>query len=79
MKRSLRLYIVLNHHIELEFYVKTVALLPQTVISAAFDYLVLVLWFSCSQRFFKIIWVSNLLTLSVPDEGYSRNTTCTLN
>ena len=26
-----------------------------------------------------IIWLSNLLILSVPDEGYSRNVSCTLN
>jgi hypothetical protein len=26
-----------------------------------------------------IIWHSNLLTLSVPDEGYSRNMSCALN
>ena len=28
---------------------------------------------------FKIIWFSNLSTLSVPDEGYSRNGWCALN
>ena len=28
---------------------------------------------------FKIIWFSNLLTLSVPGEGYSRNTLCVWN
>jgi hypothetical protein len=27
----------------------------------------------------KIIWFSNLLALSVPDEGYYRNVLCTLN
>ena len=26
-----------------------------------------------------IIWLSNLSTLSVPDEGYSRNASCALN
>jgi hypothetical protein len=28
---------------------------------------------------FLIIWLSNLSTLSVPDEGYSRNASCALN
>ena len=28
---------------------------------------------------FKIIWFSNLSTLSVPDEGDSRNVSCTIN
>ena len=28
---------------------------------------------------FEIIWFSNLSTLSVPDEGYSRNASCALN
>ena len=28
---------------------------------------------------FKIIWLSNILTLSVADEGYSRNASCTFN
>jgi hypothetical protein len=28
---------------------------------------------------FKIILVSNILSLGVPDEGYSRNTSCALN
>ena len=27
---------------------------------------------------FKIIWLSNRLTLSVPDDGYSRNVSCEL-
>jgi len=27
---------------------------------------------------FKIIWLSNILTLSVPDAGYSRNVSCAL-
>jgi len=27
----------------------------------------------------KIIWFSNILALSVPDEGYSRNAWCALN
>jgi hypothetical protein len=28
---------------------------------------------------FKIIWLSSLSTLSIPDEGYSRNVSCALN
>jgi hypothetical protein len=28
---------------------------------------------------FKIIWLSNLLTIYVPDEGYSSITPCALN
>ena len=28
---------------------------------------------------FKVIWLYNLSTLSVPDEGYSRNASCALN
>jgi hypothetical protein len=35
-------------------------------------------WFTYSQNF-KVIWFSNLSTFSVPDEGYSRNASCTLN
>jgi hypothetical protein len=31
------------------------------------------LWFTGSQNSQKIIWLSSLSTLSVPDEGYSRN------
>ena len=27
----------------------------------------------------QIIWFSNILTWSIPDEGYSRNVSCTLN
>ena len=27
----------------------------------------------------KIIWISNILALTVPDEGYSRNASCALN
>ena len=30
-------------------------------------------------KIFEIIWFSNLLTLSIPNEGYSRNVSCTLN
>ena len=43
-------------------------------------------WVSCLPRHgllapkdFKNIWLSNLLIMSVPDEGYSRNVSCTLN
>jgi len=36
-----------------------------------------ILWnikiYACSQTRFKIIYLSNRLTLSVPGEGYSRN------
>jgi len=35
-------------------------------------------WFSCSQRF-KNYLAFKYLALSVPDEGYSRNISCTLN
>jgi uncharacterized protein YhhL (DUF1145 family) len=36
--------------------------------------------FWCYSRItFLIIWLSNLLTLIVPDEGHSRNVSCTLN
>jgi hypothetical protein len=30
-------------------------------------------------KHFKIIWLSNILTLNISDEGYSRNTLCALN
>ena len=33
---------------------------------------------SCSKDF-KIIWLSNILALSVPHEGYSRSSSCALN
>ena len=38
------------------------------------------LWFSCSQDYL-VIWLSDILalSLSVPDEGYSRNASCALN
>jgi hypothetical protein len=31
-----------------------------------------------ARKTFKIIWLSNLSILSVPDEGYSRNALCAL-
>ena len=43
------------------------------------------LWLSCLGPWvlllpnILIIWLSNLLILSVPDEGYSRNVPCALN
>ena len=42
------------------------------------DYSWLGLWFNCSQKVL-IDMTSNLSTLSVLDEGYSRNASCTLN
>ena len=45
---------------------------------AAFVYPVFVLWFYWSQNL-KIIWLSNLSILSLPDEGYSRNASCAPN
>ena len=35
------------------------------------------LLFTCSPKTIKIIWLSNLLILSVPDEGYTRNESST--
>ena len=32
-----------------------------------------------SSKDFKIIWLSNILALSVPHEGYSRSASCALN
>ena len=32
-----------------------------------------------SLKYFEIIWVSDLSTLSVPEESYSRNASCALN
>jgi hypothetical protein len=38
------------------------------------------LWLYCSQNLKKkLIWLSNLLILSVPGEGYSRNVSCAHN
>ena len=34
---------------------------------------------SCSQRFFKVIWLFNFSILRVPDEDYSKNAPCALN
>jgi len=34
---------------------------------------------TCAPKDFKIILLSNILALSVPDEGYSRNVSCALN
>jgi hypothetical protein len=36
-------------------------------------------WGFLALRDFKIIWLSNILALSVPDEGYSRNAPYALN
>ena len=53
--------------------IKTKILLLQSrVTSSELDYLVQALWFSCSQHF-KIIWLSNYFTMSIPKEGYARN------
>jgi hypothetical protein len=30
-------------------------------------------------KHFEIIWLFNILTMNVPNEGYSRNAACTLN
>jgi len=35
-------------------------------------------WLTPTLAVFQIIWISNLSTLSVPDEGYSRNVLCSL-
>jgi hypothetical protein len=35
-------------------------------------------WFSCSKRLKRIIWLSNVSTLSVSGEGYSRTASFTL-
>ena len=51
--------------------------LPQALVTVAdFGYPVQAFWFYCCQ---KLIWLSNLSILSVPDEGYSRNASCALN
>jgi len=34
---------------------------------------------SFNKQDFRIIWLSNILALSVPDEGYSGNVSCALN
>jgi hypothetical protein len=33
----------------------------------------------CWRNVQHLVWFSNILALSVPDEGYSRNASCTLN
>jgi len=52
--------------------IKTKVLLLQTCgTSADFDNFLYALWFNCRQRFFLLIaWLSSLLPLRVPDEGY---------
>jgi hypothetical protein len=35
-----------------------------------FGYPVKAVWFSCSQKLLKFFGLSNILTLSVPDEGF---------
>ena len=54
--------------------IKTTNVLP---LGYMWSYLILAIlfrhvWFYCFQRF-SIIWLSNLLTLSVPNEGYSKS------
>jgi hypothetical protein len=54
-------------------------LLPLSYITLAdFGNSVHALWLSCSQELSHYLF-SNLLTLSLPDEGYFRNALCTLN
>jgi hypothetical protein len=45
-----------------------------------FGYHALALWFYCSQKLlnYLIIYLSIIADLSVHDEGYSRNTSCTM-
>jgi hypothetical protein len=51
--------------------------LPQALVTVGdFGYPVLAFWFYCCQN---LIWLSNLSILSVPDEGYSRNTSFIIN
>ena len=55
-----------------------------SVPSNLYLWIVLAVYLGCafysvpSNCFFLIIWLSNLSTLSVPDEGYSRNESCAL-
>jgi len=59
--------------------IKIKVLLPRVLVTLTdHDYSVYAFWFSCSKDF-KIILLSNILSLSVPHEGYSRNTSCALN
>ena len=32
-----------------------------------------------TKHIFQIFWLSNILTMTVPEEGYSRNVLCALN
>ena len=60
---------------------KTKVLLPQTIDDLrriSLSCLGPLMWCSCFQQLL-IIWFSNILTLSTPDEGYSRNVSCALN
>ena len=42
-------------------------------LSVDIGYSLYVFWLSCSRRFFNYLGISFFLTLSVPDEGCSRN------
>jgi hypothetical protein len=53
------------------------AKLPRVTL-ADFGNSVQALWLSCSQELSHYLF-SNLLTLTLPDEGYFRNALCTLN
>ena len=53
---------------------KRVVAYPYTIMAILFRPLGLL-----ASKTFKIIWLSNLSTLSVHDEAYSRNSSCTLN
>jgi len=61
-------------------YLKNKVLLPQVHVKVTLDDF----WLSCLGPLLfllpkiSIIWLSNLLALSIPDEGYSRNMQCAL-
>ena len=57
---------------------KTKVLLPQTRVTFALLFLFR-LFDLLAPKDFKIIWLSNLLIMSVPDKGYSREVSCILN
>ena len=56
----------LNH----EIMIKTKVLPILAILFRPFGFL--------APKGFKIIWLSNILDLSVPDEGYCRNASCAL-
>ena len=63
--------VVIVWQLDLQLRMQSVTITSKVARSNAFGFIV--------PKHFTIIWFSNLSTLSVPDEGYSRNVSCAIN